>query len=76
VSCHGGAHPSGKTDLSGYDQLVHNTQHTDLVTPGKPENSHLYEMVQNGEMPPGGPALSTTEVQAVSDWITAGAPNN
>ncbi len=76
LSCHSGPNPSGNTNFTSYDALVHNPRHTDLVTPGKPENSHLYEVLQNDEMPPNGPPLSQQEIQAVSDWISSGAQNN
>ncbi len=76
VTCHSGSNPPGNTDLSQYETIVHNSRHADLVVPGKPENSHLFEVLHSGEMPPNGPALSAEEIQAVSGWISGGALNN
>jgi hypothetical protein len=58
----------------------------DRVKAGDPMNSFLYIKVANPEtlnttmyglaMPNGGTPLSSQAVQAISDWITAGAQNN
>jgi mono/diheme cytochrome c family protein len=76
LSCHNSTQPSGNVDFTTYDSLVHNTRHMDVVIAGKPEDSHLYEVLKSGEMPMNSPALSAAEIQAVSDWITQGAQNN
>ncbi len=47
------------------------------IVPGKPEESPLYRAVKrDGElkMPPGKVALPAEEVEALRDWIAAGAP--
>lgn len=44
------------------------------VVPGKPESSSLYQAVYNGSMPSGGTRLTNAELQAIYDWIAAGAP--
>jgi hypothetical protein len=75
VSCHNASNPSGNTDLSSYNSIVNNPSHADLVAAGHPENSHLYEMTESGQMPPTG-ALSAAEVDAIKTWIANGAQNN
>ncbi|MFL5815803.1 MAG: c-type cytochrome domain-containing protein [Bdellovibrionia bacterium] len=76
LSCHNSTQPLGNVDFTSYDSLVHNTRHMDVVVAGKPEDSHLYEVLKSGEMPMNAPALSAEEIQAVSDWIAQGAQNN
>jgi hypothetical protein len=52
------------------------------VAPGDPETSYLVHKLDGrssivgSRMPQGGPFLSTTEINAVRAWVTAGAPNN
>jgi mono/diheme cytochrome c family protein len=76
VSCHNSTTASGQVDFTSFDSLVHNPKHSDVVVAGKPDESHLYEVLKTGEMPPNGTALSAAEIQAVSDWITQGAQDN
>lgn len=50
----------------------------DKVVPGKPEDSQLWQLVQDEEMPPeeakAGP-LTKEQKQIIHDWIAAGAPS-
>ena len=46
------------------------------VTTGSPSQSRLYTAVSSGAMPKTGNLLSTAQIQAISDWITAGAADN
>lgn len=49
----------------------------ELVIPGRPEESELWQLVSRAEMPPpdspAGP-LTATQKELVRDWIAAGAP--
>lgn len=69
VHCHGPVTKDAGLDLTDYNSLL------TAVVPGQPSRSTLYNEVSTGGMPLSGPALSAGEVQAISDWITAGAPN-
>ncbi len=40
-----------------------------IVRPGDPENSKLYQVVKNNEMPQTGPELDEAQKQALYDWI-------
>jgi hypothetical protein len=66
-SCHGGS--------GGLFVLVYSSIST-FVTPGNPSGSTLYQEVSSNAMPQGGPPLSATQKQEISDWISAGALNN
>jgi len=52
------------------------------VKPGDPDNSYLYRKITGASgitgvrMPKSGAALSAAEIQAIHDWIAAGALNN
>ena len=63
---------SGGVDFSTYSSTL---SKSGVVVIGKPQTSTLYTEVASGDMPDGGPVLSTDEVNAISDWILAGAPN-
>lgn len=67
VSCHSGAIGYG------FDTYANTMRE---VKPGDPSSSPLYSSVSSGQMPPNGNTLSQEQIQAISDWITAQAPNN
>jgi hypothetical protein len=52
----------------------------DRVTPGNAGDSYLVRKLEGtgsgARMPLGGPALSAADLQAIKDWINAGAPEN
>lgn len=86
-----GCHPGGGAPMSlaagaAYNNLVNVNSATygkPRVAPGNPNNSVLYlKLIGDntvggiaGRMPLGS-ALSATDIQAVRDWITKGAPND
>jgi mono/diheme cytochrome c family protein len=70
ISCHSGAAAPRGVDLSTYSGVVAQ------VVPNNPDSSQLYKSVANGSMPPNGPALSSAQLQQITSWISAGAPNN
>jgi mono/diheme cytochrome c family protein len=77
-SCSGGdCHNPGSrggvnvlTELNAFNSLV------TFVVPGNAAASRLYQIVVSGEMPRGGPRLSSTELADIADWIDRGAPND
>jgi hypothetical protein len=70
--CHGGAKPDGNLDTTVYAQVALR------VVAGNPAGSKIYQETSGGKMPPPQrqPALAPEELQALSDWITAGGQNN
>jgi uncharacterized membrane protein len=72
VSCHGDSNPSGGLSLTSYQDVLSS------VSAGSPSASELYaRVVSTGsdKMPPSG-SLTTTEQEAISDWIDLCAPEN
>jgi len=71
VRCHSTARPQGKFDASTYDKFV------EMVTPGKPEDSHVLALVTGRaqpRMPRGGQARFDKEwVDIWTAWIKQGA---
>lgn len=77
VSCHGATNPSGGYNLSTYNGTVAKD-----INPNNADGSVLVQRIirlpgANGFMPQGSTfSLSPAEVQAIKDWINAGALNN
>jgi hypothetical protein len=46
------------------------------VVAGNPDSSPLYTALKTGKMPKLGAHPSTVQIQAVGDWIAAGALDN
>jgi hypothetical protein len=76
ASCHGSGRVSAGLDLSSYASVMAGSQKGADVVPGDPNASRLVQMVVQGKMPKRGPQLLGSQVQAISDWVKAGAPNN
>jgi len=76
AECHGEtvAHPRGNF---GYiTNLARVAADTELITPGKPEQSQLWQMIKSGEMPARGAKagpLSADEKESIRKWIESGA---
>ena len=85
AACHGGDNPVRELNLSegnAYDALVNVESTTGQihVIPGDPENSLLYQIIQESvgyvrQMPPGYD-VEEADVALVKAWIEAGAANN
>ncbi|HEY7153146.1 MAG TPA: c-type cytochrome domain-containing protein [Gemmataceae bacterium] len=77
VQCHGPQLPKPKGKFGYVLDLKRVAANPDIVVPGKPEDSQLWDLIDNDEMPAEGAKagpLSKEEKQTVKDWITAGAP--
>jgi menaquinol-cytochrome c reductase cytochrome b/c subunit len=74
-ACHGSL---GGWDSSTYDTVMESGDHAPVIIPGDPDNSLLVQKMLGtqsvgGFMPPSG-LLPESKVQAIIDWIAAGAP--
>jgi mono/diheme cytochrome c family protein len=73
AACHGPTvqEPKGQIDyITDLERLAGNPQ---LIVPGDPDGSRLWQLVQAGEMPPpdsGVRPLTASQVAAIGDWIT------
>jgi hypothetical protein len=74
VKCHGPARREGKLNLATAKGLVRGGKHGPVVTPGQPDESRLWERVEDDEMPPDEP-LSDDEKTLLRRWIERGSGN-
>jgi len=75
-TCHGGDQTKAGLDLTTYTSLMAGSMQGAVIFPGSPSQSVLVQQVADGEMPKRGDKLTAEQVQIISDWIAAGAPNN
>ena len=80
ISCHSADRPLGGWDGSSYTGVMGTGRHAPTVIPGDPDSSLLAQKLLDTQptglpMPPSGP-LPQEQIQAVIEWIQAGAPNN
>lgn len=68
VSCHNPLNPKGGIDYLGD---VSSLLFYRMIVPKDPGSSLLYQVIQEGEMPPAG-SLSDQEITAINDWINDG----
>lgn len=76
INCHGGDRIEEGLVFFTYEDIMAGSDNGPVVIPGDPENSSLVELVANKKMPKRGPKLTPQQVQLISDWVAAGAPNN
>lgn len=76
VNCHGGDQTKAGLDLKTYASLMAGSMNGAVVFPGSPSQSVLVQLAEEGKMPKRGDKLTAEQVQIISDWVAAGAPNN
>jgi mono/diheme cytochrome c family protein len=76
VNCHGGQRIEEGLIMLSYDELMAGSKNGPVILPGDVEGSLLVELIANQEMPKRGPKLTPPQVQIITKWVAAGAPNN
>lgn len=76
INCHGGDRTEEGLVLLTYADLMAGSDNGAVVIPGDVANSLFVELVANQEMPKRGPKLTPPQVQTITEWVAAGAPNN
>jgi mono/diheme cytochrome c family protein len=76
IECHGVRQVKEGLDLQGYETILAGSFNGPVIIPGSASESLLIQLVVEGEMPNRGSKLTTEQVQIISEWINAGAPNN
>lgn len=76
IRCHGGERVSEGLDLRTYDSLFAGSEGGQVVLPGDAANSELVKQIVSGKMPKRAAKLSPEQIQLITDWVNAGAPNN
>ena len=72
--CHGESKQTAGLNLSTADALGRGGESGAVLVPGKPDESPLFEMVRDGQMPPkGNEGLTKNEIELIRRWIADGA---
>ncbi|MCA9066373.1 MAG: hypothetical protein KDA96_25070, partial [Planctomycetaceae bacterium] len=71
-SCHSGSDAKGGLDLSRRDSAFRGGESGPVISPGKPEDSLLWQHVEGETMPPKKP-LGAAEKELLEGWIAQGA---
>ncbi len=77
AACHGHDRPRPKGKFGYVTDLQRLADNPKLVVPTKPEESHLWQLVESDKMPPEDArtgALTIAEKEVIRAWIAAGAP--
>ncbi len=73
AGCHNRGDHKGGLDLTQASSLAEGGDSGPAVSPGKPEESLLWQRVEAGEMPPKQKPLAAAEQQLLRSWIAGGA---
>lgn len=76
VRCHGGERTEEGLVLRTYADVLAGSWNGPVIEPGSAAESYLIEMITSGKMPKRGPRLLPAEVQTITEWVDAGAPDN
>jgi hypothetical protein len=76
TECHGGDEPKEGLRLTGHAEAMAGSMNGSVIEPGDVENSYLIEQIVTGRMPQDRPRLSPAEIEIITAWVEAGAPDN
>ena len=62
--------------MQTYETILAGSFNGPVILPGNASESLLIQLVVEGEMPNRGPKLTAEQIQIISEWVNAGAPNN
>jgi mono/diheme cytochrome c family protein len=74
--CHGEDRFEEGLAMRTYAEIMAGSENGPVIVPGDPVNSLLVELITNQKMPKRGPKLTPPQVQIITEWVAAGAPNN
>jgi hypothetical protein len=74
--CHGPSRTEGGLVLTDYQAVLAGSSDGPVIEPGSADDSVLVDLIVSGEMPRRGPNLLPGEIEAIIEWINAGAPDN
>ena len=63
VECHNAETQKGELNLSSPERIAEGSESGPVIKSGDPGHSHLFEMVERGEMPKKGKRLNETELK-------------
>lgn len=72
--CHGDKDRKADLNLSSFQGILKGGESGEILVPGKPDESSLYERIHSGEMPPDEKdQLSPAQIDTIRRWIEQGA---
>jgi len=74
--CHSGALPDAGFSVSSHADVMAGSEDGPVVIPSDAAASRLVRVIVTGQMPRRAPKLPDAEIQTISDWVDAGAPDN
>ena len=78
VSCHNPNRTSGDLDLTNYVAMMQGGSSGDVIEPGSPDDSFLFQLITHAdspEMPPGDQKIPDEDIEVIRKWIEDGAIN-
>jgi mono/diheme cytochrome c family protein len=78
VVCHSSSRSLGGWDATSYESVMSSGENAPVIIPGDVENSLLAQLLlgTNGDLMPPLGGMNESDIQAILDWIAAGANNN
>ncbi len=76
VQCHGAQQADKGLRLDSYQRMMAGDAFGTVVIPGDSSLSAIVSVVKYGTMPHEGARLTNAEIETISKWIDAGAPEN
>ncbi|MBY0369364.1 hypothetical protein K2X33_01675 [bacterium] len=70
VQCHNAEKAKGGVVITNVQELIDNS----WIVPGDPDNSQLYTLVKDGDMPLGPTKVPAEQVEMLRKWIENGMP--
>ena len=71
--CHGVEHKEAELDLRTVESILAGGESGPAIVPGKPDESILFEMIHDEQMPPEGKMPGVDDIERVRQWIASGA---
>ena len=71
--CHGVKHKEAELDLRTVESILAGGESGAAIVPGKPDESILFEMIHDEQMPPEGKMPGADDIERVRQWIASGA---
>ena len=71
--CHGVEHKEAELDLRTVESILAGGERGAAIVPWKPEESILFEMIHDEQMPPEGKMPRADDIERVRQWIASGA---
>lgn len=71
--CHGVKNKEAELDLRTVESILAGGESGPAIVPGKPDESILFEMIHDEQMPPEGKMPGADDIERVRQWIASGA---